>query len=231
LAVEGGRQDVKASDGSAAVKDQGRSDSICPFGPELQKYWNRRYELFARFDLGIAVDEEGLYSAVPEEAALSVASIVRGTVVLDAFCGVGGSAIGMARAGLSVIALDIDAQRVCMARHNASIYEVGERIEFLTGDFRKVASTVEADSVYLDPRWGGPNYRSFKNFQLKDFEPDGRLLLDLSMNFFQQVLLRAPLNFDVGGEEMKRYGIDVHPDESHGRLISRTLDISNPRKP
>jgi hypothetical protein len=38
------------------------SSDRCPFGEHLQKYWNKRYLYFSRFDDGIEIDAEGLYS-------------------------------------------------------------------------------------------------------------------------------------------------------------------------
>ncbi|KOB68412.1 Prip interacting protein pimt [Operophtera brumata] len=45
-----------------------------------------------------------------------------------------------------------------MAKHNASVYGVADRIEFIVGDFFELAPTIEADMVFLSPPWGGPNY-------------------------------------------------------------------------
>lgn len=73
------------------------ASSSCPFRPDLQRYWDLRYELFSRFDEGIELDREGLYSATAEADALDMADRVPGKRVLDAFGGVGGNAIGFAR--------------------------------------------------------------------------------------------------------------------------------------
>ena len=34
-----------------------------------------------------------------------------------------------------VIAIDLDAEKIALARHNAAVYGVADRIEFLVGDF------------------------------------------------------------------------------------------------
>ena len=59
---------------------------------------------------------------------------------------------------ISVIAVDIDPVKVEYARHNAAVYGVADRIEFIVGDFLKVAPTLQADVVFLSPPWGGPRY-------------------------------------------------------------------------
>lgn len=55
--------------------------------------------------------------------------------MIDAFCGVGGNAIQFAFTCERVIAIDINAERLEMARHNAAVYGVADRIEFILGDF------------------------------------------------------------------------------------------------
>ncbi|KAF0128079.1 MAG: hypothetical protein FD148_1881 [Methylocystaceae bacterium] len=64
-----------------------------PFGEGAQKYWDRRYDLFSKWDEGIKTDEVGLFSVKPERFALEVGKLLTGHAVLDAFCGIGGSAI------------------------------------------------------------------------------------------------------------------------------------------
>ena len=38
-----------------------------------------------------------------------------------------------------MIAIDIDATRLAMARHNAQIYGIEDRVEFILGDFMQLA--------------------------------------------------------------------------------------------
>lgn len=57
-----------------------------------------------------------------------------------------------------VIAIDIDPKKIEMAKHNASIYGVADRIEFIIGDFLTLADSLKADLIFLSPPWGGPQY-------------------------------------------------------------------------
>jgi trimethylguanosine synthase len=57
---------------------------------------------------------------------------------------------------LQVIACDIDLAQLEMARHNANIYGVASRIEFVHGDTFKLARSFSVDAVFLSPPWGGP---------------------------------------------------------------------------
>lgn len=144
----------------------------------LQKYYHQRYDYFSLFDEGIQIDEEGWYSVTPEVIAAHIAQealsiVLTGcegegrestTVVLDAFCGVGGNTIQFAKCFDRVIAVDLDACRLEMARNNAQVYGVADRIQFIHGDVFNILSSLDEftsakiDLVFMSPPWGGPNY-------------------------------------------------------------------------
>lgn len=202
---------------------------ICPFGKSLQKYWDRRYEYFSKFDEGIQIDAEGLYSVVPEQVGMHLAELIQSKTILDGFAGVGGSAIAFARAGKQVIAVEIDKKRLKMAEHNADIYKVKHTIRFIHGDFFKVASTIKADTVYLDPPWGGPDYKKLGRFLLEHFDPNGNHLLKFSLHHFNEVILRVPTIFDMSEIERFKTSFTVHDDVSDGRVISKTISFQKNR--
>jgi len=138
---------------------QAEALSTCDPGsdPSLRKYWAQRYRLFSRFDAGVMLDRESWFSVTPERIAQHQAQRCQCNVILDAFCGAGGNAIQFARTCARVIAVDLDPAKLALARHNARIYGVADRIEFVCADFFQVAPTLRADVVFLSPPWGGPD--------------------------------------------------------------------------
>lgn len=103
---------------------------------------------------GTRLDDEGRWSLTPESLALWMGRQRPPGRFLDAGCGVGGNAIGLARAGHRVIAIEQDASRLAMARHNAGIYEVADRITFVHGDVHEALGAHEVDVTFFDPPWG-----------------------------------------------------------------------------
>ncbi|KAK0547670.1 putative diacylglycerol O-acyltransferase tgs1 [Tilletia horrida] len=154
----------------------------------LRKYWYGRYDLFSLYDSGISLDEASWYSVTPESVAARIAERCRCHTILDAFGGAGGNAIQFAKVCERVVAVEIDPVKVELARHNAKIYGVEDRITFLTGDIRDFARAhrrahggsallngdakgaglkqedwqgaekFDFDVVFLSPPWGGPAY-------------------------------------------------------------------------
>ncbi|KAH8358689.1 hypothetical protein KR093_001730 [Drosophila rubida] len=127
----------------------------------MLKYWFKRFSLFSLFDRGIRLDDESWFSVTPEKIAKQIALRLSCDIVVDAFCGCGGNAIQFAKTCRRVIAVDIDANKLAMAKHNAAIYGVADKIEFIHADFLQFASStrLRADVVFLSPPWGGPNYQ------------------------------------------------------------------------
>ncbi|XP_050984492.1 trimethylguanosine synthase isoform X2 [Labeo rohita] len=170
--------------------------------PELAKYWAQRYRLFSRFDEGIKLDHEGWFSVTPEKIAEHIALRVQDSfsteLIIDAFCGVGGNAIQFALTGKRVIAIDIDPIRLALAHHNAEVYGVAHRIDFVQGDFLQLAPRLRGDMVFLSPPWGGPEYLSADVFNIKTMiTPDGFEIFRLSKMISDNIVYFLPRNADM----------------------------------
>jgi SAM-dependent methyltransferase len=127
---------------------------------------------------GARLDEEGRYSLTPEALALAIGERAAGRRVIDAGCGAGGNAIGFARAGCAVVAIERDAGRLADARHNARLYGVADRITFRAGAVDAVLPGLSSDILFVDPPWG------------KDWSREGVRLADLPL--LAALLVRPP---------------------------------------
>jgi len=103
---------------------------------------------------GTQLDAEGRWSLTPEALALALGRQAAGRDIVDATCGCGGNAIGFARAGCRVTAIDVDPDRLAMARANAALYGVADRIRFRCGSAPALVPTLEPALVFVDPPWG-----------------------------------------------------------------------------
>ncbi len=106
--------------------------------------WNRDHIHFGLFEPGecpgpgeVLVDSEGLARAVTRmvDVIVDPAVIEKGHHVLDAGCGVGGTALHLARtAGCSVTGVNINRMQLEMARRKAAEAGLGRRIDFQYAD-------------------------------------------------------------------------------------------------
>lgn len=97
----------------------------------------------------------------------------------------------------SVIAVDIDPVKIEYCRHNAKIYGVEDKIEFIVGDFMEIAPTIKADVVFLSPPWGGPGYQSAEVFDIATMIPmDGFKLMETARTISNNIAYFLPRNVD-----------------------------------
>lgn len=99
-----------------------------------------------------------------------------------------------------VIAIDIDPKKIEMARHNAEIYGVADRIQFIVGDYYTLAPTLKADVVFLSPPWGGPHLMDLEDYKLSRIMPEnggGEHLLSLTRQITPDIALHLPKNINI----------------------------------
>ena len=107
-------------------------------------------------------------------------------MIVDACAGGGGNAIQFAFTCERVIAIEIDPAKLACARHNAAVYGVADRIEWVLGDCTSVLRSMRpgsADVVFLAPPWGGPSYNEAEHFDVDGIRcgsEDGAGLLALA---------------------------------------------------
>jgi SAM-dependent methyltransferase len=143
---------------------------------------------------GCRLDAEGKWSLTPERLALEIGARVRGRSVVDATCGAGGNAIGFARNACDVLAVDLCRARVDLARRNAAIYGVGDKIHFAHGDARRLPRDRRADVLFVDPPWGTDWNR--ERTKLDDL-PLLRDMIHLApKRNFKRLLAKVPPSFD-----------------------------------
>ncbi len=142
---------------------------------------------------GVRLDREGQISLTPEVLAFEAGQRAQKCTVVDALCGAGGNAIGFARAGCTVVALEIDDSRMAMAVHNAEVYGVSRSIEWHCVDATTKLASLNADLLFVDPPWSEEYDRTRVRFA--DMPLLERLLS--AATHFPKIWLKLPPSFDV----------------------------------
>jgi 23S rRNA G2445 N2-methylase RlmL len=96
-----------------------------------------------------------------------------------------------------VIAIEINPRRLALARHNARIYGVADRIEFICGDYMQLAPTLKADVVFLAPPWGGINYNQAAMYDLDWLQPTGSELFEVTSQITPNIAMSLPRNVNT----------------------------------
>jgi predicted RNA methylase len=145
---------------------------------------------------GTVLDDEMRLGLTPERLAHRIGERAKSFLgqrtpkqltVVDACCGAGGNAIGFARSGLDVVAIELDPRRLAAAEHNAKVYGVSQRIRFIAGDARDYVANERAGLWFLDVPWA-----------VRDEKGQLPLLAELleRLDASQPVWAKVPSDFD-----------------------------------
>lgn len=99
----------------------------------------------------------------------------------------------------SVIAIDIDPEKIALAKNNAAVYGVADRIDFRIADVCTTLPTLHADVVFISPPWGGPQYRTQQRSSLHDMHVGERSVVQLfraARRVSRSIALFLPRNVD-----------------------------------
>jgi len=182
---------------------------------------------FTRTD--VRLDDEGRWSLTPEKLALALGQRAPATVV-DATCGAGGNAIGFARAGARVIAIETDKHRAELARHNARVHGVADQVDVRVGDAAELLAGIDAELCFVDPPWEG--YDAVR-CGLEDLSVLQHLLP--ATERFDQVWLKLPPSFvtaDLPGFVPRAWFGHAKGDKQRVKfvLMARPDQPASPRK-
>lgn len=93
-----------------------------------------------------------------------------------------------------------------MARHNARVYGVEHKVQWIHGDCLQVLPTLKnIDVVFLSPPWGGPKYKSNAVFDLRGMEPNYETTFFTSLSIAKNIIYLLPRNSDLTQLEMLAY--------------------------
>jgi len=165
---------------------------------------------------------ESWYSVTPEIISIHIAERCSCYLLVDPFCGAGSNVIQFAKTCelgkfynviffthttnsfnlfcISVIAIDIDPKKIEIARHNAELYGVADRIQFIIGDFFALAPTLKGDVVFLSPPWGGPDFTDLEEYKMSYIMPEKggiKEMMSLTRQITSNIALHLPKNTNI----------------------------------
>jgi len=187
----------------------------------------------------LQADAQALYSITPAQDANTMSRLCanlpgmknlgRKPVITDGCACVGGNVMSFALSGLyaQVNAVEFDESRAQMLEHNVSVIRGRAPclVNVVTGSYIALMHTLSQDIVFLDPPWGGPDYKDLDTVSLflgdkhladivHDLHSDGKT---------RYVVWKAPSNFaiDEMKEKLKKFELEMKVLE---RFFQRTRD-------
>lgn len=118
-------------------------------------------------------------------------------VVLDAFACVGGFTIPFSRIFKYVYAIECDSTRKQMLDKNLITCKCSDNVLTIKGRCQDYLRCTNADIVFFDPPWGGPNYKKFAIGTLR-LRVDDYAIEDMILDCIAPyVVVKLPINYDI----------------------------------
>lgn len=116
--------------------------------------------------------------------------------ITDATAGVGGNVLSFDPVFKSVNAIENDKTRYSYLVHNLKLYN-SKCTNCICEDYTSIYLTLKQDVVFLDPPWGGPNYKNKSNIRLSlSHRSIESLVIDILKLDTTCVVLKLPSNYD-----------------------------------
>lgn len=174
--------------------------------PHLNKY----FPTVSKSDLDkLQHDEEGIYSITPPTSARIISDNITKyfptndgsfskLVVTDATAGLGGNVFSFAEYFDSVFAIEKDPDRFMMLVNNVSVLK-HVNVTCTMGDFRNVIYNMFQDVIFMDPPWGGKDYKNSKKMRISiDGTDFAKICNDIfDGNICSLLVIKLPLNYDL----------------------------------
>ncbi len=161
--------------------------------------------------VNLKFDTEGLWSiSYPNDANKISEGIkifektgIKINTIFDMTAGLGGNTISFCKYFDNVIASEIDHERFKILENNMKNYNY-QNYELLIGDSIAQLSTLkkEIDAVFIDPPWGGPNYKYDTNINITLSGLELHEIVKIVTNYkyneskIKVLSLKLPYNFD-----------------------------------
>lgn len=154
-------------------------------------------------------DSEGLWSISHPNHANKLSEEIKSfknlelNTILDSTAGLGGNTLSFAKKFNKVISIEYNFNRFNMLHNNVSFYDFNN-IELNYGDLIDLIPKFneKIDVVFVDPPWGGPNYKEDSNLKIELSNKNLADVTNLISNYNYQgnkvklVVYKLPYNFN-----------------------------------
>lgn len=149
----------------------------------------------------IRLDEEALYSvtdqATADKITLELLKVVPATAILtDGTACIGGNTFSFSRSFQRVNAVELEPTKFRYLKHNMEVLGV-ENVSCYSGDILEYVNLLDQSLLFLDPPWGGPDYKQKQRVHLS---LSGVPLDEVCRRFAPTttyIALKTPTNFHI----------------------------------
>lgn len=150
---------------------------------------------------GLLLDDEAFYSVTDQYTADKISkdilkNIPNIKVVTDGTACVGGNTYSFSKYFEKVHAVEIDPLRCSYLQKNLELLDVANADVHL-GSILETCPQLQQDMLFLDPPWGGPNYKSKKKIDLYLSDLELSHVCNSLAPYTTYIALKVPTNFNI----------------------------------
>lgn len=162
----------------------------------------------------LKIDEESIHFISIREYAERISDIikyylnlmnidVKSSVITDATAGVGGNTISFGMHFKKVNAIELDEKRTEYLKNNIDIYNLNNIDVYNDDSIKIIPKLDDHDVIYLDPPWGGKNYKDheFLRLHLSDVSIESLCNDMMDSKWMKKspalVVYKLPVNYDI----------------------------------
>lgn len=149
----------------------------------------------------LLLDNEALYSVTDQYTANKISKYISKHLpgvetVTDATACIGGNTASFSGFFKNVIGIEIDHLRFSYLCHNLRILEVENAIVY-HGNMLDLCKFLKQDLIFIDPPWGGPNYKSKQYIELYLSNIELSTVCRLVSPYTKYIAIKVPVNFNI----------------------------------
>jgi 16S rRNA G966 N2-methylase RsmD len=167
-------------------------------------------EFFPDQNEKILIDDVGKYSISKPYAVEKITNIIKKNInptnltITDGFACIGGDTLGFSQIFKNVNSNELDEKRFDYLKHNMDIFK-RSNITFYNRDYFELVKELKQDVIYLDPPWGGIDYKNVEKMKIvigeKKLEDLCRIIINEKL--CKLLILKLPFNYDL--DELKSF--------------------------
>lgn len=149
----------------------------------------------------LLLDNEALYSVTDQHTANKISKYILKHLpmvetITDATACVGGNTYSFSIYFKNVIGIEIDEMRFTYLCHNMRMLDV-KNASIYNGNMLDICKCLKQDLIFIDPPWGGPNYKSKNYIDLYLSNIDLATVCILVAPYTKYIALKIPVNFNI----------------------------------
>jgi adenine-specific DNA methylase len=156
----------------------------------------------------LLLDHEALYSVTDQFTANRISKYIKKNIpfiktITDGTACIGGNTYSFSKYFDNVYAIEIDHTRFSYLRHNLHVLGINNNTIIFNGDVLEVCRYIHQDMIFLDPPWGGPDYKANHHIDLFLSNIEISEVCKMLAPFTKYITIKVPTNFNIESFNIK----------------------------